>query len=206
MHVHHQAALGGEFAQQFDALRTLFRSALEMRNAADHIDAQIERALELAHALRIAQYAVLREGHQLHVDVGRDLLLHLQQRFDRQQARVADIDVAANCQQALGHCPVAISHCAIDQRLLRQQGFEFTPQRNAFEQRARLVHARQAVAQRGVHVKVRVDKGRAQQQTLRVDDFVGWRVQTGSHFNDALATHSHRHLLPPVGKGGVPDQ
>ena len=49
---------------------------------------------------REAQIAVLRERDELQVEVRLNLLLHLQQRLDRQQPVVADIDVAADRQQA----------------------------------------------------------------------------------------------------------
>ena len=46
--------------------------ALEMRNAADHVDALVERALEVLRGVRRAEIAVLREGDELQVDIGRD--------------------------------------------------------------------------------------------------------------------------------------
>jgi hypothetical protein len=61
--------------------------ALEVRNAADHVHAQVQRALQVVQPAGRAQHAVLRKGHQLQVEVGRHALLDFQQRVHRQQAR-----------------------------------------------------------------------------------------------------------------------
>ena len=82
---------------------------------------------------------------------------------------VADVDVAADGEQALRHRPVAIGERALDQRLGGQQRLQLAPERDAFEQRAAGVDARQAVAERRVHVEVRIDEGRRDQQAAGVD-------------------------------------
>ena len=110
-----------------------------------------------------AQYAVLREGDQLQVDVGRHALLDLQQRLHRQQAGVAGVDVAADRQQALGDRPVAVGEGAFDDVLGLERGLELAPQLDALQQRAAFVDARLAVGERGVHVEVRIAKGRGEQ-------------------------------------------
>ena len=46
--------------------------ALEMRDAADDVDALVERALEILRGGRRAEIAVLRKGDELQVDIGRD--------------------------------------------------------------------------------------------------------------------------------------
>ena len=210
VHVYPQAALGGQFAQELDAQGAVGHGALKVRNAAHHVHAPVKGALERVHVLLrpglAAQHAVLRKGHELHINIGRDAPLDFEQRVHRQQARVAHIDMGANGQQALGHRPVAIGHGALDQRLLREQGLEFAPQRNAFEQRARGVDARHAVAQRGVHVEMRVNKRRAEQLALRVQRLMRRGQQAGAYFGDAAVLHRHRHMRAPVGQGGVVDE
>ncbi len=99
MHVDHQSSPGGDFAQFRHRTAAVFHGALEMRNAADHIDAHIQRTDGVRLRGSASVEAVLREGHQLQVDIGRDLLLHLQQRLDGQQPVVADIDMAADGEQ-----------------------------------------------------------------------------------------------------------
>ena len=47
MHVDAQAALGRELAQQHGRFRALRHRALEVRNAADHVDAHVERAFQV---------------------------------------------------------------------------------------------------------------------------------------------------------------
>ena len=59
-----------------------------MRDAADNVDAHVERPVEAADAVLGAVVAILREGDELEVDIGFDPLLHFQERFDRHQLRV----------------------------------------------------------------------------------------------------------------------
>ena len=136
VHVHAQAALGGELAEHAHALRAVGHGALEVRDAADHVDAQVERALQVGQRGGRAQHAVLREGDELQVEVRLHALAHVQQRLDGEQPVVADVDMRADRQQPLGHRPVAVLQRTLDQRLLRQLRLELAPQRDAFEQRA----------------------------------------------------------------------
>ena len=119
-------------------------------------------------AARRAIEAVLREGDELQVDIGRDLLLHVEQRLDRQQPVVAGVDMAADGEQAHRHRPVAIGERAVAHGLMRQQRLQLAPQPDAFEQRARGIDARNAVGQRRIHVEMRIDEGRR-------DEVAGWR-------------------------------
>ena len=114
--------------------------------------------------------------------------------------------MAADRQQALGDGPVAISQGALDQRVLGQEWLEFAPQRDAFEQRAAFVDARQAVAQGGVHVEMRIDERRAEQIALRVDDLVRRGVQRGRDFGDAAGLHGHGHAGTAIGQRSVFDE
>ena len=191
VHVHQQAALGRQLAQQPHAGCALFTGPLEVQDAADHVHAQVEREFQVVHAAFGAQHAVLRKGDQLQVDIGRDAAFDFEQGFDRQQAGVAGIDMAADRQQAPGDGPVAVGEGALDDGVGPQEGFEFAPHGDAFEQRAAFVDARQAVAQRGVHVEMGIDERRAQQVALRVDDFMRRGVQAGRDLGDAAVLHGH---------------
>ena len=168
MHVDHQPALGGDLAELGHRAAAVLHGALEMRDAADDIDAEVERADGVLPGGRRAVEAVLREGDELQVDIGRDLLLHVEQRFHRQQPVVAGVDMAADGEQAHRHRPVAIGERALAHGLMRQQRLQLAPQPDAFEQRARRVDARNAVGQRRIHVEMRIDEGRR-------DQVAGWR-------------------------------
>ncbi len=128
-----------------------------------------ERALQVVERAGAAQHAVLRKRDQLQVEIRRDAPLHFEQRLDREQARIADVDVRADREQPVRDGPVAILQRALDSASCVSSRLQFAPQRDAFEQRARRVHARQAVGQRRVHVEVRVDEGRRDERTVRVD-------------------------------------
>src|SRR5690606_41391735 len=65
---------------------------------------------------------------------------------------------------------------------------------------------RQAMAERRVHVEMRVAEGRAQQQAGGIDGFVRGRLQALGHLDDAAVLHGDRHAGAPVGQGGVGDQ
>ena len=113
----------------------------------------------------------------------------------------------ADREQPLGHCPVTVLQGAFDQRLLRQLRLQFAPQRDAFEQRAALVHPRQAIRQRRVHVEVRVDERRAEQEAVAVDDLraVGGG-QLGADRTDAPILGEHVLRTAPVGETDVAKQ
>jgi hypothetical protein len=76
--------------------------ALEMRNAADDVDAHVERFQKVLLRTRRAEQPVLRKGDKLQVDVVLDLLAHFQQTLDPGQLVVADVDMGPDRQAALG--------------------------------------------------------------------------------------------------------
>ncbi|MNT35047.1 hypothetical protein D3C72_1710590 [compost metagenome] len=175
-----------------------------MRNAAHHVHAHVERALQVVQRAGRAQHAVLRERHQLQVQVGAHALAHVQQRLHREQPRIAHVHMRADRQQPARHRPVAVGQRALDQRLLRQHRLELAPQRNAFEQRARLVHARQPVRQCGVHVEVRIDERRRHQVAGRIDLVGGVRGQCRLNRGDAARGNADIDAGAPVGQVAVP--
>jgi hypothetical protein len=147
----------------------------------------------------------LREGDELQVEVGLHALLHVQQGFHGQQAGVAHVHVRADGQQAAGHGPVAVGQRALDDGLLRELGLELAPQRDAFEQRARLVHPRQAVAERGVHVEMGVDEGRRDELAGGVDLLRGAGRQRRLHGHDAAGLDADVLPAAAVGQAAVAD-
>ena len=138
------------------------------------------------------KYPVLREGDQLQVEIGLHPVAHMQQRLHREQAVVADIDMRAHREQSLGDREVAVAKSALDHRLLGEQGLELAPERDAFEQRAGLVEARETERERGVHVEMRIDEGRGDEVAIRVQHLPGLGVNGGFDARD-----------PPVGDGDV---
>ncbi|MNN25578.1 hypothetical protein D3C81_1390560 [compost metagenome] len=205
MHVDHQPPLTGEFAQQAHGFRAVRHGALEMRDAAHHVDAHGDRALQIVEGAGTAQDAVLRERHQLQIEIRRHLPLDVEQRFDGQQARVADIDVRADGQQATRHGPVAVLQGAVHQCLLRQLRFQLAPQGDAFEQGSGGVYARQAIAERGVHVEVGVDERRRDEVALGVDLLRARHGQGGADGGDAAALDGDIDGAAPVGQAGIAD-
>ena len=122
VHVHAQAAFGGQLTQKLDAQGPVGHGAFEVWNTAHHIHTPVQRALERVHVLLrpglAPQYAVLRKRDHLHIHIRCDAAFHFEQRVHGQQARVAHIHVRADGQQAFGHGPVAIRQGAFHQRLL----------------------------------------------------------------------------------------
>ena len=200
MQVDHQPALGRDLAQSLHRSRAVGHRALEMRDAADYVDAEVERALQVRRGGRRAEIAVLRKGDELQVEIGRDLLLHLEQRFDRQQPVVADVDVRAHRQQTLGDGEVAIAQRAFGDRLVGQQRLQLAPQRDAFEQGARLVEPRQAERQRRVHVEMAVDERRRDQPPLRLDDDARLGGDCGLDRDDAAVARGDVDSAAAVGQ------
>ena len=203
MHVHPQALFGGEFAQQSHRLRAIGHGALEMRDATDHVDPHRHGALQVVERRRTAQQAVLGEGHQLQVEVGCNLLLHLQQSLHRQQTVIADIDMGTDRQQTASNGPVAILQRARHQRFLRQQRLEFAPKGDAFKQGAGTIDARQAVTERGIHMKVRIDEGRRYQVAAGIDFLCTAHCQRRADCNDAARRHRDIDMTRAVGQGSV---
>ena len=194
-----------DLAQRAHGSRAVRHGALEMRNAADDLDALVERALEIRDRGGRAVVAVLREGDEFEVDVGRDLALHLEQRVDREQPVVADVDMAADREQALGHREVAIAQRALDHRLVREQRLQLAPQRDAFEQRARLVEARQAERERRVHVEMDVDERRRHEIAGGINDARSLGRDAALDRRDAPVGDRDIEAGAAVGQGRVAD-
>ena len=142
MHVDAQAALGSDLAQRADRCGAVRHRALEMRDAADDVDAPVERAFEVFAAPRRAVVAVLRKGDELEVEVGRDAALHLEERVDGEKPVVADVDMAADGEEPLRDGEIAVAQRPLDHGLGRQERLQLAPERDALEERAGFVEAR----------------------------------------------------------------
>jgi hypothetical protein len=141
---------------------------------------------------------VLREGDKLEVDVSRDLPLHLQQRLEPHQRRCRDVHVRPDREEPLRHGEVAVAHRPLNHRLDREQRLQLPPERDAFQQRARDVQARQPQAERGVHMEMRVDEGRSDEAAARLDHARGSGLDPGGDARDPAPAHRDIDRPPPV--------
>ena len=116
--------------------------AFEMRDASDDFDPEVERAFEIARRVRRAEIAVLREGDELQIEIRLHLLPDLDQRLDREQAIVANVDMAADGQQPLRDREIAVAQRPLRHRLVRQMRLELSPERDTLEQRAGDIQSR----------------------------------------------------------------
>ena len=82
-----------------------------MRDAADDVDTHVQRAPQVLDRTGRAVVAVLREGDELEIEIGPDLLAHVQKRLDPGQAVVADV-LSANGEQSLPDREVATARPA----------------------------------------------------------------------------------------------
>ena len=157
--------------------RAVLHGPLEMRDAADDVDALVEGAGQVREAVRRAEEPVLRKGDELEVEVGGDGAPDLEERVDADQPRVGGVDVAADREEAHRHRPVAVGERAVADLLEGRDRAEFAPELDALEQRPGRVDPRQAVGQRCVHVEVRVDERRGDEVAGGVDAPAGFGVE-----------------------------
>ena len=174
-----------------------------MRDAADDVDAHVQRPDQVLARTRRAVEAVLGEGHELQRQVGCDPPLDLEQRLDAGQAVVADVDMAADGADALRHRHVAIGQRPLDHRLDGELRLQLVPELDALEQRAGAVQARQAQRQGGVHVEVAVDEGRRHQPARHVELVPAAGVDLLAHRLDQPVGDQDVVALPAVGQVGA---
>ena len=112
--------------------------------------------------------------------------------------------MAADMQKTHRRGPVAIGQRPVAHLVLGHHLPEFAPERDAFEQRPRRVHPRQAVAQRRIHVEMRVDEGRRDQIARRIDPLPGLgRAEIAQRRDPVAADADVGH--PPVRQGAARD-
>ena len=190
MHVDPQPAPGRELAQDADRFGPLLPRWLVVRDAAHDLDAAIERRHQQVAVGGRAQDAVLREGHELEIDIGRHLAPDLEQRVDRQQARIADIDMAADCQHAAADRPVAPGERAALEDVGRQPGLALAPYLDRLEQRAGLVIAGLAETERRIEVEMRIDEGRRDEIVAGIELERAGGGQVGRDGGDFAVLHA----------------
>ena len=205
VHVHQEMALGRDPTQALDRRGTVGHGPLEMRNATHHVNAHVERRREGAFGLGPAQVAVLGEGDELEIDLVAHQLAHLEQRLDRLQIRVADVDVAANDQRPAGDRPAAQLERPVPDRVVRQRRLQLRPELDALQQGAGAVHARHPVGQRRVHVEVGVDERRRDELALRVDRPLRLGPEVSLDGRDAAVPAGDRHPVAAVRQDRVGD-
>ncbi len=205
MHVDQQPALLGDGAERGDARRAVGHGPLEMRDAADDIDTEIEGAFEILRSRRGTVIAVLREGDELEVDIGGDPLFHVEQGLDGEEAIVADVDMGTDGEQALRDGKVAIAERPLGHRLMGEERLQLAPQANAFEQGAGTVEPGQAKRQGRVHVEMAVDEGRGDQPAVRLDGTRGLGGDAGFDGGDAAAFAGDVDAGAAIGKRRVAD-
>ena len=137
MHVHTQSARRRDLAEDAHRLGAFGHRALEMRNAADDVDALVERAHEVGAARpRERSSAVLRKGDELQVEIGRDALATSSSASTGHEPRIADVDMRAYREKPLPTAQSQYGERAFDDGVRRQRRLQLAPQRDAFEQRS----------------------------------------------------------------------
>ena len=199
VHVDEAPVVGRELAEDAHALGTIGHRALEMRYAADDVDAERERTAQVRERARRAQHSILRKRDELHVEIGLHARANVDQRLDGEQPRITDVDMRADREQALGDGPVAVRERALDDRVLRERGLQLAPQRDPFEQRSAGVDARHPVRQRRVHVEMRVDERRRQQVAAAVERARSGCVQCGTDGYDPACADQHVLAAAAIG-------
>ena len=187
MHVDGQAALGGDLAERAYRGAAVVHGAFEMRDTAHDIDTHIERADDIRGAGRRAQEAILRESDQLQVEIGFHALAHLEHRCDRVQVVGRGVDMGTDREKPHGDRPVAIVERTVDHLVHGGDFAQFAPEIDAFEQRSGGVDPGRAIAERCVHVKMRVDERGRNEIAGRVDRGACGRAVQHAYRGDGAA-------------------
>ena len=140
-----------------------------MRDAADNVHAEVERALKVARRVGGTEIAVLGKRDELQIEIGLHPLFHIEQRFDGDQPVVANVNMAANGEQALRDSEIAVTQRTLRHRFVGEMRFEFAPEGDSLKQRARDVQTRKSKRQGRVEMKVAVDEGRGEKVSVGVD-------------------------------------
>ena len=147
------------------------------------------------------------KGDELQVEIRFHLFsADVQQSLDRKQAVVADVDMAAHREKALGDREIAIAKRPLDYGLLGQRRLEFAPERDAFEQGAGKIEPRQSQRQRGVEMEVRIDEGRADEAPARLQHLSGFGDDLWLQGRDTAVLHRDILARSPVGQCGVSNE
>ena len=120
MDVPHEAPLRRDPRKLPQRLRPFLHRPLEMRDAAHDIHAHVERPDHVVPAVRRPVEPVLREGHELQVDVPRHPPLHLQHRLHAAQVVRRRVHMRPDREKPHRRRPVAIGDGAVHHLLHRR--------------------------------------------------------------------------------------
>ncbi len=98
--------------------------------------------------------------------------------------------------------PVAIGKRSFLHSLMGEQRLQLAPERDAFEQRAGRVDARDAVGERRVHVEMRIDEGRRDEAAGRVHHAARLCLDARLDRRDAVAGDADIRG-PAIGQGAA---
>jgi hypothetical protein len=112
--------------------------------------------------------------------------------------------MAAHGQQPLRYGEVAVAQRAIDDSLLRQDGLQLAPQRDAFEERPRLVEPGQTERERRIHVEMAVHERRADEVACGIDLAAALNALKRLDRLYPTGRYPDVDAAAPVGQGGVP--
>ena len=162
-----------EFEHAMDFLQTQLRRRLVVRDAADAVDAEPDRALEPLLITVAPIDAVLRERRDLDRAQLSELVPHTQQAAHHRLVLSGDVGVRADEERALRSRPAHDLGRPVEDVLLGQRRLQLAPDVNAFDQRAALVEPGPSDRQRRVEVQVAVDKRRRHEPPGDIDGLSG---------------------------------
>src|SRR5207245_5822318 len=176
-----------------------------MRNAADHIGSHLDRAPHQRLAVRKGLDALLRKRDQLQRDFVGKFLPHLEQRPQRSELGVANVDVAADEEHPVCDLPAKdLGNPALDV-LERQILDPLAPDRDALEERTAEILPGLADSQYRIEVDVGFDQGGGEQATARVDRIGGLGRPGGRRGRDTATLDGNWPEAPRTGETGVAD-
>jgi hypothetical protein len=152
--------LARQVEQEVDLLDTVLAGPFVVRDPADHVAPESHRLAHQALAVGERQDPVLGEGDESEVDDVGDLVAELEERPERDEVRVAHVDVAADEPGPLSDLPEdGFAGPRLDV-LVGQERLPLGPREDALDQGARFVVPRLPDRQHRVHVDMRVDERR----------------------------------------------
>src|ERR1700730_13917239 len=178
-----------------------------MRDPADDVGAQLDRLPHQSLPIGKGLDPLLGKGDQLERDLIREFLLQLHKRPERGQLRIADVDVAADEEDAVRDLPAQHLRDPTLDVLERQVLNPLAPDRDAFEEGTAEILAGLADGEHGVEVDVRLDQGGCEQVAPGVDHLAGGgRLRAGGGGNDPVALDGHARQGGRAGQAGIGDQ
>ena len=163
MHIHQATGALGQVHEELHRTHALIAGVFEMRNAADHVGAHVDRFFHQVPAVAVRLDALLGECDDLQVDQITAFLAHFEHGFKGGQLRIGDIDVGAYMLDAMGGEGLDGFLGAGLGVFLGDGRLAFAPAFDALEQRTAHVPAWLAGGQGCVEVDVRLDEGRYHQ-------------------------------------------